>query len=170
MKKYLTVILLTIMAVAFIGCKTEPDPCNLGAHLGIGETCTGTSCTLQDYRTEEQKLTFPKEINRYGKASNYTAQELRTTTDNIVMEFVNIKNAFNPTEYSAIMAKIVRLCVAQAENNMYIWDGVTFGVDPDVSSGFILSRAPRVAEFHAQYPLAHTNPVPGLSAIQPVAQ
>jgi len=118
------VIILTIVTMVILGCKTEPEPCNLGAHLGIGETCTGTNCTLQDYRTEEQKLTFPKAINRYGKESNYTSQQLRTTADNIVAGY----NTLNTTQKNNLMSKVSQFCVTNAQNGYYTWDGSIFGI------------------------------------------
>jgi len=128
------VIILMIVAVVILGCKTEPVACNLGVHLGIGETCTGSACTLQDYRTDEQKLTFPKEIYRYGKEVNYTTQELRTTADNIVGGY----NMIGTQETkNAVIAGADKICVTKAANSGYTWDGSVFGVHINSAPGAV---------------------------------
>jgi len=122
--------------------------CNLGAHLGIDETCNGNNCTLQDYRTAEQKVTFPKEINRYGAKSNYTDQELRDTADKIIAAFGYAKESFANDEaiYNQLLDAITRVCVTKAENGRYTWDLTTLGFDPNVGMEWIGSRIPRVID------------------------
>jgi len=133
MKKNLLILVIVLLVGIIVNScsdnEKEPPICNLGEHLGIGETCNGTNCTLKDYRTAEQKVSFPKEIYRYGRESNYTAEELRDTADKIIAEFKELKDG--GTDCDAIMAKIAKLCVVQAANGGYTWDGTTFGLDPD---------------------------------------
>ena len=158
----LAAILVLVIAAA---CNDDPaangeeTPCTLGAHLGIGETCSGTSCTLQDYRTPAQAASFPKPIYRYGKTVNYTAEELRNTADGIIAAFEAVKDLSNAEEYNAIMAAIARLCVTQAANNRYTWDGETLGADPDTPSvvDYMGARIPRVIEANPMYPLAQAD-------------
>ena len=104
--------------------------CNLGAHLGIGETCNGTNCTLQDYRTAEQKILFPKEINRYGKASNYTAKQLTDTVANIIAGYGLLVG----TTQGNFIAKAGKVCVTKAQNGEYTWDKTVFGFHIDLSA------------------------------------
>ena len=123
-------------------CSICSPICNLGEHLGIGETCNGINCTLQDYRTSKQKASFPKEINRYGKASNYTDAELRTTADKIIAAFDKIIADANG-EIEArdnILPKISKLYVVKAANSHYTWIGTDFGADPSTTVAVIEGR------------------------------
>jgi len=153
-------IVLLMIAAAIMGCKTEPELCALGAHLGIGESCTGTDCTLEDYRTPAQIFTFPKEINRYGKASNYTTEQLRQTADNIVEGY----NLVSPASVqSAAMSKIGKICVTKAQNNAYTWDGSIFGVHVNRSETNVRTLIGDISD--SNLPVAY--PVAGLTSAQP---
>jgi len=120
---------------------------------------------LQDYRTAEQKLSFPKEINRYGKASNYTAEQLRQTADNIITAFENLKTDSGQAKYDNVMSKISRLCVTIAANTTpgtpgynYTWDGSIFGVHVTSNTSIIQARLNQI--YDNELPTA--NPAPGL--------
>ena len=154
-------IVLLMIAAAIMGCKTEPELCALGAHLGIGESCTGTSCSLQDYRTEAQKASFSKAINRYGKESNYTAQQLRTTADNIVTAFGNFRTGQGQAKYDNVMSKISKLCVTLAASGNYTWDGSTFGAHVTITTSSIQARLDQIYDNE----LPHINPATGLASI-----
>jgi hypothetical protein len=113
--------------------------CNLGEHLGVGETCNGTNCTLKDYRTAAQKISFPKEIYRYSAEVNYPGTELRDTADKIVAAFEQIVVNANG-EIAArddILEKIGKLYVVKSSDTgntgRYTWDGTDFGADPLIS-------------------------------------
>jgi len=151
-KMVLLPIVLLMIAAAIMGCKTEPELCALGAHLGINEKCSTTgndSCGLQDYRTEAQKASFSKAINRYGKESNYTAKQLRDTADNIVKAFNDFRSdggGSGPAMYDNVMSKISKLCVTLAANSRHTWDGATLGADVSATSNNIQARLEQLYE------------------------
>jgi len=153
-------VLLTIagIVIAIMSCDDKdkdnggtieptPDPVYCpdkggNGHLGVGEDCikdTGTCSGLQDYRTAAQKASFPKEINRYGKVSNYTAQELRNTADKIIAAFdLIIADANGEIETrDEILLEIAKLYVVKAANNYYTWNKTDFGADPSVEAPLI---------------------------------
>lgn len=107
---------------------------NGNGHLGINENCikdTGDCSGLQDYRTAAQKSAFPKPIYRYGKASNYTAAQLTGTAQNIVDAYTGIGGQGTKDNF---IAKAGKVCIIKAENNLYTWDGVVFGVHVNMST------------------------------------
>jgi len=132
-------------------------------HLGIDESaCLGSDrtgadkCGLQDYRTAEQKATFPKEINRYGKKTNYTDAELSKGVADIISIFSQIKANLEQQSgyYDAVMEEIDKLCVSQSSgtnalNTNYTWNKTLkiLGVDPDATAtdiGWLVGRLPRL--------------------------
>ena len=122
------------------------------AHRGIGETCPGgDECGLQDYRTVTQKISFPKEIYRYGAKTNYTDVELRDTADKIVAAFEQIvNNAGGEIEArDNILDKIGKLYVVKAANTTitggYTWDGTDFGADPLIADSILRIRLQSIA-------------------------
>ena len=127
-KMVLLPIVLLIIAAAIMGCKTEPELCALGAHLGIGESCTGTSCSLQDYNTNH--AAFPKDIYRVGAASKYTPSELSTTANNIVTAY----SAVMAPAAQTVMRNIGKIAITKASNNEYTWDGTVLGVHINLSA------------------------------------
>jgi len=69
-------ILVIILLIGFIvnSCgdeEKEPPVCNLGAHLGIEETCNGSNCSLQNYNTSTGEDAFPVPIYRVGALSDF---------------------------------------------------------------------------------------------------
>jgi len=122
-------------------------------HLGIDEAkCTiSAGCELKDYRTPEQKISFPeKEINRYGKEINYlptepgdarTADKVIRDTANIIIGVYNgiIKDNNNSKVgkygYTTLMETVDKVCVVRAQNLYYTFSEdkmgeMIFGVDP----------------------------------------
>jgi len=89
---FLAIILLIGFIVNSCDDEEKETPvCNLGAHLGIGETCNGTNCTYKDYRTVDMKNEshndyFQWPIYRVGTLSNYGANgaDITTTVTNIL--------------------------------------------------------------------------------------
>jgi len=110
-------------------------------HLGVDEICWSgkEDCGLEDYRTDEQKETFPRPIYRYGAKSNYTEEELRDTSDKIIAAFEQIiTNAGDVEARDQILEKITKLYVAKAANTAvngrYTWNGTDFGADSSITS------------------------------------
>ena len=89
-------ILAIVLLIGFIvnSCddeEKEPPVCNLGEHLGIGETCNGTNCSLQNYNTSTGANTFPKPIYRVGAKGNNGAT--LTSTASAIVDAYNTKIA-----------------------------------------------------------------------------
>jgi len=124
-------IVLLMIAAAIMGCKTEPELCALGAHLGIGESCSGNSCTLQDYNTNH--AAFPKEIFRVGAVSKYTPSELSTTANNIVTAYSTGMGGNSQTA----MKNIGKIAITKAANEEYTWNGTILGVHVNLAPGDI---------------------------------
>jgi len=168
--KRIWLVLAIILLIGFIvnSCsdeEKEPPVCNLGAHLGIGETCNGNNCILQDYRTAEQKATFPKEINRYGKKTNYSDTELRQTTDKIVAAFDKIaSDNGDKVLYDIVLSKIGKLYVVKAANGYYTWNKTDFGADPAATMEIISGRLVLTASSLPEASIAS-----GLAQLQPVS-
>jgi len=109
--------------------------CNLGAHLGIDETCNGNNCTLQDHRNAAQKIAFPdngvgRPIYRYGKLSNYNIsdpKEIEKTVDMIIDIFTGEGGLYGRGEsiYNRINDNIDKLCVTKTSGDYgYTWGGM----------------------------------------------
>jgi len=126
--KMFLLVVLVMIAAAIMGCKTEPELCALGAHLGIGESCSGNSCTLQDYNTNH--AVFPKEIFRVGAVSKYTPSELSTTANNIVTAYGSAMSS----AHQNVMKGIGKIAITKASNNEYTWDGTVLGVHINLSA------------------------------------
>ena len=137
MKRNLLVLVI-IMLIGFIvnSCsdeEKEPPVCNLGAHLGIDETCNGNNCTLQDHRNAAQKIAFPdngvgRPIYRYGKLSNYNIsdpKEIEKTVDMIIDVFTGERGLLGRGEeiYNRINTNIDKLCVTKSEDGTWTWGG-----------------------------------------------
>jgi len=137
-KMVLLPIVLLMIAAAIMGCKTEPELCALGAHLGIGETCD-PNCTLQDYNTKHNL--FPKAIYRIGAASNYTAQGLSTTADNIVTAYSEVMTPTNQT----VMRNIGKIAVKSGDA-AYSWDGNVLGLRVNLAVGTIRGLVGDIAD------------------------
>ena len=121
-----------MLILVFIACEPEPV-CNLGAHLGIGETCNGTSCTLQDYRTENAKNFshadyFPVPINRVGAESNFTSGTLTSAAGNVI----SAHNGLSTTDKNNIKDGVPagKLSAVHIYNNLgsYKWNGNILGI------------------------------------------
>jgi len=144
----------------------SPPPEPHGApfdHLGIGEvkgeTCSD-DCTLQDYRTTEQKISFPENaIYRYGKEVNYTAQELsQAAAANYVIDMFIGKDGLNEVTgggdaYKNIMDKIEVICFIPAVDlNVkmgYNWNNATgtLGIASNATKSYIVgNRLPRLIQ------------------------
>ena len=145
MKKNLIIILLIVVAVAFIGCKTEPEPCNLGAHLGIGETCTGTSCTLQDYNTSTGPNAFPKPIYRVGAVSNFDANVLAKTVDDIMTTYTNPSLlGMDQASKNRISERLLHVEIYKAGGN-YTWKNKVLGLLAGLDAGLIYVNIGNIA-------------------------
>ena len=67
----------------------DPPVCNLGAHLGIGETCNGTNCSLQNYNTSIGANAFPKPIYRVGPIGDFNSNSLTKTVNDIMLTYTD---------------------------------------------------------------------------------
>ena len=135
--------------------------CNLGEHLGIGETCNGTNCTFKDYRTVDMKNEshndyFQWPIYRVGAESHYQEIELTTTVGNILTAFKgldplselpNLKNSSLKQVHITYNAPSGLLEIVLGK---YTWNGSILGIQKgnasilikecmiDISNGFML--------------------------------
>jgi len=122
--------------------------CDLGEHLGVGETCNGINCTLKDYRTVDMKNEshndyFQWPIYRVGALSNYGENDLTTTVGNILtgykglnplIELVNLKNSSLEQVHITYNAPSGLL---EAVFGKYTWDGTILGIQKGNASNFI---------------------------------
>jgi len=185
-------ILVNIMLIGFVvnSCgddEKEPPVCNLGAHLGIDETCNGNNCTLQDHRNEAQRIAFPdngvgRPIYRYGKLSNYNIsdpKEIEKTVDKIIEIFTRtieispgIAGLLSRGEkiYDRINANIDKLCVTKSEDGTWTWggDGTVLGVDPAADASNLMNRFARIDPSNSM-DLDVKSPVANLTQLQPVS-
>ena len=148
--------------------------CNLGEHLGIGETCNGNNCTLQDHRNAAQKISYPdngvgRPIYRYGKLSNYNIsdpKEIEKTIDMIIEIFTGTEGLLNRGEgiYNNINNNIDKLCVTKSEDGTWTWggDGTVLGVDPAADASLLKNRFARINPANSLN-LDIKNPVAGLT-------
>jgi len=172
-------ILVIIMLIGFIvnSCgdeEKEPPVCNLGAHLGIDETCNGNNCTLQDHRNVAQKIAFPdngvgRPIYRYGKLSNYNIsdpKEIEKTVDMIIDVFTGEGGLLSRGEliYNAINDNIDKLCVTKSEDGTWTWGGdvTVLGVDPAAAASLLKNRFARIDPENSM-DLDIKDPVAGLT-------
>jgi len=178
-------ILVIIFLIGFIvnSCgdeEKEPPVCNLGAHLGIDETCNGNNCTLQDHRNAAQKIAFPdnavgRPIYRYGKLSNYNIsdpKEIEKTIDMIIEIFTGTEGLLNRGEgiYNNINNNIDKLCVTKSEDGTWTWggDGTVLGVDPAADASILKNRFARIDPGNSM-DLDVKSPVANLTQLQPVS-
>jgi len=135
--KILLPIVLLMIAAAIMGCKTEPELCALGAHLGIGESCSGTSCTLEEYRTANMKNSghadyFKWPIYRVGTKSHYTDTELTNTVTNILAGYKGLSSTSQTNLKNSSLSE-VRITFS-APHDWYTWNGSNLGIYKGSSS------------------------------------
>jgi hypothetical protein len=69
--------------------------CNLGEHLGIGEICNGSNCSLQNYNTSTGVNAFPKPIYRVGPVTDFNASVLAKTVDDVMETYTENTMGFD---------------------------------------------------------------------------
>ena len=102
--------------------------CNLGEHLGIGETCNGINCTLKDYRTVDMKDEshndyFQWSIYRVGALSNYgtNGADLTATVPNILAGYKGVSVGLVPYLKASSLSEIH--ITHNAPYGYYYWVG-----------------------------------------------
>jgi len=131
--KILLPIVLLMIAAAIMGCKTEPELCALGAHLGIGESCSGTSCSLQDYRTANAKNSshadyFPVPINRVGAEGNFASGTLTSAANNVVSAHKGLSTSDKNAIKNGVPAgKLLAVHIYNILGS-YKWNGSILGI------------------------------------------
>jgi len=140
-------ILVIILLIGFIvnscgGDEKEPPACNLGEHLGIGETCNGTNCTYKDYRTVDMKNEshndyFQWPIYRVGELSNYGENDLTSTVDNILTgykgledlnDLPNLKKSSLEQVHITYNASVPIPDAIEVLLGKYTWNGTILGI------------------------------------------
>jgi len=116
-------VLAIILLIGFIvnSCgddEKEPPICNLGAHLGIGETCNGNNCSLQNYNTSTGANAFPKPIYRVGKEGNN-----ETTFTNTAIAIVSAYNGLDPMAKGDFNSKGLTEVHMHIGGKYYTWSG-----------------------------------------------
>ena len=133
----LAAILVLVIAAA---CNDDPaanggeTPCTLGAHLGIGETCSGTNCTLQNYNTSTGSDAFPVPIYRIGAESSFASAA--ATPAAMADHILSIYSSLESSEKNAIKNGVqdVKLIEVHIFNSgMYTWDKSILGLPSEIS-------------------------------------
>jgi len=134
------IVLTTLNLTTCIEPITTPDlVCNLGAHLGIGENCGGTNCTLKNYNTSTGADAFPVPIYRIGAESSFTNASATpaATAANILTKYASLTQ----TEKEAIKngvpevsVKLTKIHIFNIQGKLYSWDKSVLGLQAEINT------------------------------------
>jgi len=143
-------ILVIILLIGFIvnSCgdeEKETPVCNLGAHLGIGETCNGSNCSLQNYNTSTGTNAFPKPIYRVGPVGDFNANALTKTVNDIMITYTDPSILGLTTGHKMLVNQRLDFVQIHKEGGDYTWKdkvlGLRAGLDADYIGMYIYDIA-----------------------------